>query len=187
MGRAMGDSMTRQEALDLARTWAKRRFRVGPIAISWDEGKQATNKIPLTRNGHNSFTTHLNKLDDLFGGPKIVLAAGEVYGVGLYPGPANRVVLDVDVKGGKQGDVQLATLEAEYAALPPHPIVDTASGGVHRWLAKPQGVHVGHPDLADGIEVRADAGWVVAPGTFTPWGSWTVRDGTDIPAPMWPD
>jgi putative DNA primase/helicase len=126
-------------------------------------------------------------LDELFGSPKIVLAAGEVYGVGLYPGPANRVVLDVDVKGGKQGDVQLATLEAEYGALPPHPIVDTASGGVHRWLAKPQGVHVGNPDLADGIEVRADAGWVVAPGTFTPWGSWTVRDGTDIPAPMWPD
>ena len=179
--------MTRQEALDLARSWAKRRIPAGPIAISWDEGKQATNKRPLTRNGHQSFVTDLNRLDELFGSPMTILVSGEVYGVGLHPGPADRVVLDVDTKGGKQGDVQLAALESEHGPLPPHPIVDTASGGTHVWLTKPEGVHVGNPDLAEGIEVRADDGWVVAPGTFTPWGSWTTREGTNIPAPMWPD
>jgi hypothetical protein len=179
--------MTRQQALDLARQWAKRRIPAGPIAISWDERKQATNKVPLTPHGHNSFVTDLNRLDQLFGSSQITLAAGEVYGVGLHPGPGHRVVLDVDTKGGKQGDKVLAALEAEHGPLPPHPIVDTASGGTHRWLAKPEGVPVGNPDLADHIEVRADAGWVVAPGTFTPWGSWTVREGTEIPAPLWPD
>jgi Bifunctional DNA primase/polymerase, N-terminal len=141
--------MTRQQALDLARQWAKRRIPAGPIAISWDERKQATNKVPLTPHGHNSFVTDLNRLDQLFGSSQMTLAAGEVYGVGLHPGPGHRVVLDVDTKGGKQGDKVLAALEAEHGPLPPHPIVDTASGGTHRWLAKPEGVPVGNPDLAD--------------------------------------
>jgi hypothetical protein len=181
--------MTREQALELARFWAKRGIPAGPIVISWDERKQATNKVPLTRHGHKDFTTDVNRLDALFGNPKAAtIASHEAYGVGLWPGPAGRVVLDVDTKAGKQGDKQLAELEAEQGALPPHPIVDTASGGTHDWLAKPKDVHVGNPNLTDDIEIRADDGWVVAAGTITPWGSWTLREGTDSgPCPLWPD
>lgn len=184
----MADSMTRQEALELARFWAKRGIPAGPIVISWDEGKRATNKVPLTDNGHLQFTTDLNRLDALFGSPRMTITSREAYGVGLWPGPGGRIVLDVDTKNGKQGDKQLAALEAEHGALPPHPIVDTASGGTHEWLRKPKDVHVGNPNLTEDIEVRADAGWVVAPGTITPWGTWAIREATkDVPAPPWPD
>jgi putative DNA primase/helicase len=184
---AVAERMTREQALELARAWAKKGVPAGPIVISWDERKQATNKRPLTRHGYEDFTTDLNRLDALFGSPMMTLRDSEVYGVGLWPGPGGRVVLDVDTKGGKQGDKQLAALEAEHGLLPPHPIVDTASGGAHVWLAKPREVHVGNPNLTDDIEVRADGGFVVAPGTFTPWGSWTVREGTNGKPPAWPD
>jgi hypothetical protein len=179
--------LTSQQALAVAVHWAERGVPAGPIAIIWDERKQATNKRPLTKNGHRSFTIDAGALADLFHPDRLafILRKGEVIGAGLWPGPAGLVVLDPDVHGGQRGPQALADLEAEHGELPPHPIVDTASGGEHHWLHKPAGVHVGNEDLCEDINVRSDDGWVVAPGVLTPWGSWTAREGSRWPPPMW--
>lgn len=179
--------MTIDEALQLALEWAARGIPAFPIAISWDDRKSATHKRPLTNHGHLSALTDESSLRRLFTAAVERLKSGEEVAVGLWPGRAGRVVLDVDDKNGKPGTDVLAALEAEHGALPDHPIVLTASGGTHRWFRKPDGVYVGNDDLADGINIRADDGWVVAPGVTTSWGSWEIEEATLGPAPMWPD
>lgn len=156
------------------------------IAIGWDDEKQATNKRPVTANGFKDATLDLGMLRRQLNGATI--RRGEVLGVGLHLGPADLFALDVDTKSGGRGDEQLAALEHEHEALPDGPIVITGSGGTHRWLGKPHGFYVSNADLAPDVEVRGDAGFVVAPGVVTPWGSWEFDEVTaDLAAPAAPD
>ena len=97
------------------------------------------------------------------------------------------MVLDPDIKNGQHGDDELAALETEHGPLDTLQAV-TASGGGHVYLKKPPGVHIGNADLADGLEVRSDVGYVVAIGTRTPWGSWdhdAATPRTPIDCPHW--
>lgn len=60
---------------------------------------------------------------------------------------------------------------------------DTPSGGEHRYFRKPDPARLyGNqtlPEWKGKVDVRADNGYVVAPGTETPWGSWTLREEWD--------
>jgi hypothetical protein len=165
----------------LAVRWTDAGVPSFPIALGWDEDHVA--KRPLTQRGFRDASTKPQVVRRMFRDAESKPAAGEVLGVGLWPGPANILVLDVDVKNGATGDRALADLEAQYGELPKTVRVTTASGGTHIWLAKAKGVHVGNTTLARGIDVRSDDGFVVAPGTESPWGSW-LFDGPsalDIP------
>jgi hypothetical protein len=180
--------VTPEDALELAYHWARRGIPSFPIAISWDEKKQATNKRPLCPHGHRDAEADPGTVRRLFQEARR-LQPGEELGVGLWPGPAGRVILDVDDKGEQHGSDELSALEDEHGRLPDHPLATTASGGSHRWFAKPAGVHVGNADLAPGINVRADDGWIVAPGVTTTWGSWEHDESTPdevAGAPSWP-
>jgi hypothetical protein len=179
------DRMTGTEALELAKRWAGKGIHAFPIAIEWDDQKRATNKYPLTDNGFYDATTDPIALERLFNArsPK----PGQVWGVGLWPGPSGHLVLDPDIKNGERGDEELSALEAQHGTLDTLRAV-TASGGGHVWLKKPAGVHIGNADLANGLEVRSDLGYVVAIGTRTPWGSWDHDDATPrtaIDCPRW--
>jgi AAA domain/Bifunctional DNA primase/polymerase, N-terminal len=173
------DRMTCAEALAVAQLWASRNVPAFPIAIGWDDQKQSTNKRPLTDHGHRDATTDPAELERLFNArsPK----PGEVWGVGLWPGPAGYAVVDVDVKGGIGGDDTWAALRSEHGDVTTY-TVTTATTGLHLWGGKGER-HVGNAhDLGPGIDVRGDEGWVVAPGTRTPWGSWDREDSS----PRWP-
>ena len=178
--------MNQSEATKLAERWATQGWHAFPVAVAWDEGKRSTNKRPLTRSGFHDATTDPARVRSLFAGGSI--RAGEEWGVGLCPGMSGRMVLDVDVKGGQRGDEELADLEEQHDKLPPGPVIITASGGQHIILEKGDRP-VDNTDLASGVEVRSDSGFIVAPGTTTPWGSWQVDEatrGTPIPpAPAW--
>jgi hypothetical protein len=180
------DRMTCAEALNLAKWWAATKgIHAFPIAISWDDRKQATNKRPLTDHGHLDGTTDPAELERLFNAKSP--RPGEVWGVGLWPGPSGHLVLDPDIKNGEHGDDELAALEAEHGKLDTMRGV-TASGGGQVWLKKPAGVHIGNADLAPGVNVRSDDGGLVAIGTHTPWGSWDHDEATPrtpIDSPGW--
>lgn len=185
----MNDRMTWREAAKLALAYATAGIPAGPIAIGWDEAKQGTSKRPLTRHGHEDFSTDPEAVARAFAQARHRLRDGDVMGVGLWPGPAGYVVLDVDVKNPeKDGSVTLAKLEAENGALPDHPVVVTASGGRHEWLRKTG--YLGNTGLGEGIDIRSDKGWVVAPGVVAPWGTWGTEgaalDLSAVPeAPEW--
>lgn len=88
--------------------------------------------------------------------------------IGLVPGSLRCVVLDVDIKGDKQGNIELDKLIAEHGEIPQTAWVATPSGGWHIWLRKPiihSVGHIGNHVFCPGVDVRSDGGYVVAPGS----------------------
>lgn len=101
---------------------------------------------------------------------------------GVVP-PPGVAVLDIDPR--HQGDERLAELEVEFDELPATLTARTGSGGEHRWF-----LHDGERvrgKLADGLDVKTSAGYLVAPPSRHMSGGryeWTV-DEPIVPAPRW--
>jgi hypothetical protein len=85
-------------------------------------------------------------------------------GVGIVTGAASGiVVVDIDPRHG--GDDSLADLERNHGQLPPTWRALTAGGGLHLYKCHPGGRMGNRAALWPGIDLRADAGYVVAPPT----------------------
>ena len=94
------------------------------------------------------------------------------------------VVLDIDVKGGRDGRPALEAL----GPLPLTLTVRTPSGGQHLYFALPPGVTVSNSvnRLGLGIDVRGHHGYVLAPGSATPVGVYAIE--RTVPSlPLLPD
>ena len=83
-------------------------------------------------------------------------------------------VLDVDRKKGKDGFVALRKLGLDPESLS-HVRVDTPSGGAHFYFAWPEGMGNSASGLPEGVDVRGEGGFVVAPGAVNDLG--TYRPG----------
>ena len=92
--------------------------------------------------------------------------------VGIVPGSAGLLVLDCDVKKGKAGEASLKALIAEHGEFVTA-AWRTPSGGVNVLLRKPPAAVYGNFSPWPGIDVRADGGWVVAPGNNAAGAEWT--------------
>jgi hypothetical protein len=79
--------------------------------------------------------------------------------------------LDVDVKEGKAGDANLASMEAEHGALTPTVVVRTATGGLHFLFRHVDGMTNSTGSLPADIDVRATGGYVIAAGSTLPDGT----------------
>jgi replicative DNA helicase len=183
-------SATHDSEVALAVQFTEHGLPAFPVALRWDVDHIA--KRPLVGNGgfRNAGRT-AGKVRRLFREVRRVdvpvgegrdLGTEEVLGVGLWLGPAGLFALDVDTKNGARGDDELDALEAQHGKLPETLRVVTASGGAHLWFRKVngqpggfkryEGQHIGNTTLAPSIDVRGDDGFVIAPGTETPWGVW---------------
>ena len=152
--------------------WIERGLPVFPIAISWDDRKGKTNKRPLTDHGFKDATTDRATFDQLVYDGVTRLKSGEVLACGLVPGAGGFVVFDDD------NPHEAARLDQDLR-LPPHTYRPrTASGGEHRWLLKREAVAISNssPWEDQHVDIRSDAGYVVCPGTVTPWGAWVDGD-----------
>lgn len=167
----------------LAIVWAARGFRVFPVAIGWDQEKGHTSKRPLTIHGHADATSNISTLHKLIARPPLQLQKGEELGIGMLPG--DYIILDADRH--KYDGVLFAD---SLGATSPY-VVDTAGNGEHRFFRKPAGMTFSNriPHTWNGLmDVRADAGWIVAPGVVTSWGSWDPRAPWDsVKIPVLPD
>lgn len=103
-------------------------------------------------------------------------------GVAVRTGACSGLVV-VDVDTYKPGAARLEQLE-----LPPTRTVTTPSGGTHLWFAHPGGeIRSVNGRLADGVDVKADGGYVVAPPTVIGGRAYTFAD-PDVPLeplPTW--
>ena len=100
--------------------------------------------------------------------------------VGIMTGwRSSLLVIDVDVKDGKDGLARLRELEAELGPLPPTYTVRTPSGGLHLYFrqAFPEGVDkqrwTGQQGrfgsrVLPGVDTRAEGNLIVAPPSFLP-------------------
>lgn len=87
--------------------------------------------------------------------------------VAIRTGAASGVwVLDVDVGGGKQGDIALESLTDQHGALPDTVQGFTGSGGLHyvfRYPVDGRAVRNRTNAPGQGLDVRGDEGYIVAP------------------------
>jgi hypothetical protein len=89
--------------------------------------------------------------------------------VGVVTGEiSNLVVLDVDPNHG--GDASVVRLERQFAPLPVTVQATTGGGGRHLYFAHPGGLVRNRAGLAQGIDVRGDGGYIVAPPSVHPSG-----------------
>ena len=89
--------------------------------------------------------------------------------IGIVTGEiSNLIVLDVDPKHG--GDDSLAELEHRHEPLPDTVEAQTGGGGRHLYFAHPGGFVPNRAGLAQGIDLRGDGGYVVAPPSLHPSG-----------------
>ena len=153
------------------------------VLIEQEDGTTA--KIPATRGcrGYLDATVDDEKfLRDVTFARKIgtALAAGRRWciGVGVVPGDGDAIILDCDVKHGSLGLETLETLKARYGNEIEAVRWRSISGGVNLALRKPRRrISNRAPKDWIGIDTRADSGFVVAPGTWTPWGEWAWEQG----------
>ncbi len=88
--------------------------------------------------------------------------------IGILCGSASRiVVVDIDVKNGKQGAQSIAAWEAKYGKLPPTRTHGTPSEGLHLLYRLPRGRRVksSHKVMGADIDVQGDGAQVLVPGS----------------------
>ena len=107
------------------------------------------------------------------------------FNVGIATGPSGLLVVDLDMPKGK-GSSDAPCGATTFKALcerAGHPVpttfqARTASGGGHLYFTAPAGVRLSNTagTLGPLIDTRACGGYVVAPGSLTPQGSYSVLD-----------
>ncbi|AVH97772.1 DNA primase [Streptomyces sp. WAC00288] len=115
------------------------------------------------------------------------------FNIGLATGPSGLVVVDLDMpKNGAAGptgaEVFAALCERAGQPVPVTFRTGTASGGQHFYFAAPDAPHLGNSAglLGELMDTRAWGGYVVAPGSVTPSGAYTILDDTPVlPLPDW--
>jgi RecA-family ATPase len=111
-------------------------------------------------------------------------------GIGIPTGFENGFwVIETDTKNGKDGEGELAKLQAQHGALPDTYRVRSPSGSIHYYFRHPG------PDfyitsvsdkVAPGVDVKADGGMVLAPPTLRNGKRYEIFDDAPIAeAPQW--
>ncbi|WP_405425069.1 bifunctional DNA primase/polymerase [Streptomyces erythrochromogenes] len=117
------------------------------------------------------------------------------YNIGIATGPSGLLVVDLDMlkptdkEGTPDGVTAFEALcERAGQAVPTTYRVRTARGGMHLYFTQPAGARLGNTAgrLGKHIDTRGWGGYVVAPGSHTPDGAYTVMDSiSPIPLPGW--
>lgn len=122
---------------------------------------KARGKAPATKHGFKDATTQNASIVPVWAAnpeANVGIATGRVSGI---------VVLDVDPRNG--GDASLLELERTHGSLPDTVSVATGGGGRDFYFAAPKGP-VRSGVLADGLDFKADGGYVIAPPSIHPDG-----------------
>lgn len=96
------------------------------------------------------------------------------------------LVVDVDNKGDKHGDDTIDRLKAEGLVLPDTRETRTPTGGRHLFYCVKIPVKQGAGVLGAGVDIRSRGGYVVAPGSSTDNGDYSIASqAAVVDAPEW--
>lgn len=132
--------------LQAALAWAERGFPVFPLA--------ANSKHPIHDDWPSVATTDPEAIRRLWSDP--VLRVEQDYNIGTLC--TDMVVVDVDVKDGKDGHNEYMQLGGNYDTL----VVQTPTGGYHCYFDGPDSANA---PIASAVDIRSHNGFVVAPGS----------------------
>jgi hypothetical protein len=154
--------------LDISLNYAKRRWHVFPL--------KPQSKYPATTNGFYDATTNPERLRRWF--------AHYPYNIAVRTGLISGIfILDAD---GNLGAASLHDLASRYGALPAT-LISLTGKGKHYWFKADVPIPCSVSKIAANVDIRADAGYVVAPPSVHPSGA-TYRWANDLPpaqAPEW--
>ncbi len=129
-------------------------------------------KTPMVSGGFSSGTTDTAQIKEWW-------EKHPTANIGIATGACSSlVVLDVDVKNGKNGVRALEKLSAEHGGLPDTLTCSTPSGGFHYYFRHPGTETRGSVGaLGEGLDTRGDGGYIVAPpsiieGNHYAWDNW---------------
>lgn len=138
------------EMEELAKAYAAEGYPVFPVR---------PNKAPWTKNGFKDATTDIEVIERWWRQrpeARPAMPTGQASGI---------VVVDVDVKRGVDGPGNWERLSEEFLEGLASPwIVDTPSGGKHEWFRDETGWTNSAGDLAPGVDIRGEGGYVVLYG-----------------------
>jgi hypothetical protein len=96
------------------------------------------------------------------------------------------IVVDVDIKGKKRGDLSLLQLEIDGFELPETFTVSTPSGGRHLFYRVPKALRQGVDVLGSGLDIRSLGGYVVGPHSIIDGKEYIISHTAQIAkAPDW--
>ena len=135
--------------------------------------------FPCIRNKKNPLTA--NGFKDASSDEQVINGWWDKYpdaNIGLPTGKVNNlVVVDVDVKNDAGGMDSLQQLLEECGEFDTR-VVRTPSGGLHYYFSYPQDEEIikCRTNLRPGIDIRADGGYVVAPGSSIDGNAYEFKD-----------
>lgn len=106
------------------------------------------------------------------------------YNIGIHLGASGHMVVDLDLKNGKNGPASLFGLELVEGSLDETFEVTTPSGGRHLYFRG----QVGNSSskIGSGIDIRGVGGYVLAPGSSADGGTYkTSKSASIAEAPEW--
>ena len=148
------------------------------VAWAWKRDDGSIGKAPASLHGHLDAHRDQDRLTNELTTPHHPrgLPDDAVLVIAFVPGSGGCGVLDCDVKNGKLGAITGATLISEHGNFATS-AWRSPSGGTNIMFAKPPGAVFGNRSPWVGIDVRADNGWVVAPGNRVHGYDWTWIHG----------
>src|SRR5579863_1897218 len=143
---------------------------------------EVNSKLPAIKDFPNKATTDLKQVEAWWNGvPKNVGVSTSHFGA-----KDALVVVDVDLKNGKRGDLSLLQLELEGFEMPSTFTVSTPSGGSHIYFRTSKALRQGVDLLGNGLDVRSLGGYVLGPGSSIDGREYVITNKTQIaPAPQW--
>ncbi|WP_405807504.1 bifunctional DNA primase/polymerase [Streptomyces sp. NBC_00210] len=176
---------TRASLLDAALRAAERGWHVFPLRPGTKRpalhGEAACPNTGVCGGGHRKWEQRATTDPDRI---RATWSRGP-FNVGIATGPSGLLVVDLDMpkdKGSSDAPDGAATFKALCErtghAVPDTHGTRTASRGWHLYLAPPSGVRLGNTagTLAPLVDTRAWGGYVVAAGSITPHGAYSVAD-----------
>jgi hypothetical protein len=135
-------------------------------------------KEPATWRGFYDATTNPATLQRWF-------ASGFPYNIAIRTGtPSSIFILDID---GDLGAASLREIESKHGALPAT-LISITGNGRHHWFIADGPIPCSTSKIGTGIDVKADAGYVVAPASIHPSGKiyqWADSAIRPAHAPDW--
>ena len=117
-------------------------------------------KTPACQHGHKDASTDIATIDRWW-------SENPNYNIGAVPASIGCLVVDLDVKGGKDGIAEFDRLSIQHTGhpAPPTRTVRTPSGGLHLWFSGTVEKDGAAGALGPGIDIKCH-GYVVMPPSF---------------------
>lgn len=148
--------------LHAALAWAQRGFSVFPL-------QENSREPALPGDWNNIATTDPEVIRALWLDP--VLGIERNYNIGCAC--TDMVVIDVDVKKGKNGYNEYLEMQGHFDTL----VVQTTTGGYHCYFHGPSS---NNAPLSSAVDVRANRGYVVAPGSIIDGSPYRIINDRDM-------